>query len=144
MRASQARWIRPGQTSPPTAVLVHGVMGNRRNLQSFAKQLLQRHPGWQILTIDLRCHGESTELHSRPRGPHTVDAAARDILQLVSHLKLFPTILIGHSFGGKVVMSMVQQFGRSTLPRPVQVSVKVKDKTTYKYLHIPVQLSSNS
>jgi len=29
-------------------------------------------------------------------------------------------MLIGHSFGGKVVMSMAHQFGQ-TLPRPVQV-----------------------
>lgn len=82
---------------------------------------LQKHPSWQILTVDLRCHGESTEVGSPPEGPHTVTTAARDILQLVSNLKLYPVVLIGHSFGGKVVMSMVQQFGRSTLPRPVQV-----------------------
>ena len=29
-------------------------------------------------------------------------------------------MLMGHSFGGKVVMSMVQQSGR-VMPRPVQV-----------------------
>jgi len=52
-----------------------------------------------------------------------VDSAAGDVLQLLGRLKLFPELLIGHSFGGKVVMSMADQFGRrgSRLPRPVKV-----------------------
>jgi pimeloyl-ACP methyl ester carboxylesterase len=49
-----------------------------------------------------------------------VDSAAGDVLRLLAELKLFPRVLVGHSFGGKVVMSMLQQFGRR-LPRPVQV-----------------------
>jgi len=52
-----------------------------------------------------------------------VDTAAGDVLRLLGRLKLFPEQLIGHSFGGKVVMSMAEQFGRrgSRLPRPVKV-----------------------
>lgn len=49
-----------------------------------------------------------------------VESAAQDILIALQRLKLFPRVLIGHSFGGKVVMSMVQQFGQR-LPYPVQV-----------------------
>jgi pimeloyl-ACP methyl ester carboxylesterase len=57
-------------------------------------------------------------------GPHSVESAARDILGLLSELKLFPKMLVGHSFGGKVVMSMVQQFGfAGRLPTPVDVWV---------------------
>lgn len=36
--------------------------------------------------------------------------------------KIFPHMLVGHSFGGKVIMSMAQQFG-TQLPRPVQVRI---------------------
>ncbi len=52
-----------------------------------------------------------------------VESAAADVLDLLRHLKLFPEVLIGHSFGGKVVMSMADQFGRigPRLPRAVQV-----------------------
>ena len=49
-----------------------------------------------------------------------VQAAAADILVALQQLRLFPRVLIGHSFGGKVVMGMVQQFGQK-LPYPVQV-----------------------
>lgn len=54
-------------------------------------------------------------------------SAAADVLALLQHLKLFPEVLIGHSFGGKVVMSMADQFGRkfggAALPRNVHVWV---------------------
>lgn len=109
---------------PPTAVLIHGILGSRRNMQSFAKRLVEGYPSWQVLLVDLRCHGQSAnQFHGH--GPHTVDSAAGDVLQLLASLKLFPEMLIGHSFGGKVAMSMAHQFGSSTksLPRPVQVWV---------------------
>ena len=122
----QAFWDGPGasgaSTAPPTAVLVHGILGHRGNLRSFADLLVQRNPSWQVLLVDLRCHGESAALPGRPEAPHSVASAATDILALLRQLKLFPRVLIGHSFGGKVVMSMVAQFP-ARLPRPVQVWV---------------------
>jgi hypothetical protein len=36
-----------------------------------------------------------------PLGPHSVAAAARDVLGLLRRLRLYPNMLIGHSFGGK-------------------------------------------
>ena len=83
---------------------------------------MQGFPSWQVLLVDIRCHGESANLPIPP-GPHGVESSAQDILKLLSQLKLFPEVLIGHSFGGKVVMSMGEQFGASgkRLPRPVQV-----------------------
>ena len=81
--------------------------------------------------MDIRCHGGSAALPTPP-GPHNVASSAQDILKLLSQLKLFPEVLIGHSFGGKVVLSMGEQFGASghRLPRPVQVS----------HMHTPTQM----
>ena len=81
--------------------------------------------------MDVRCHGESASLPTPP-GPHGVESSAQDILKLLSQLKLFPEVLIGHSFGGKVVMSMGEQFGASgkRLPRPVQVKCCRPSSTT--------------
>lgn len=85
---------------------------------------LQGFPTWQVMLVDLRCHGDSAVAAGQPYtpGPHTVESAAQDILGLLRQLKMFPNMLVGHSFGGKVVMSMAQQFG-ARLPRPVQVWV---------------------
>lgn len=120
------RWSEVGKWGkpPPTAVLVHGILGSRKNMLSFAHRIVEGFPAWQVILVDLRCHGESACLTS-PTGGHSVQTAASDVLKLLHQLKLFPEVLIGHSFGGKVVMSMAHQFGSITtrLPRPVQVWV---------------------
>ncbi|CAA7396536.1 unnamed protein product [Spirodela intermedia] len=105
---------------PPTAVLLHGILGCRKNWGSFARRLGQEFPMWQFLLVDLRCHGESTMLMKH--GPHTVASAALDVLKLVRQLRVTPRVLIGHSFGGKVALSMVEQAAKP-LARPVRVWV---------------------
>lgn len=123
IQGALARWceVRDRATpEPPTAVLLHGILGGRRNWVSFAKRLAQEFPTWQFLLVDLRCHGESASL--RKRGPHSVMSAARDVLQLMGQLRLTPRVLIGHSFGGKVAMSMVDQAAKP-LARPIRVWV---------------------
>ena len=125
VQGALVRWSveKPDGPHPPTCVLVHGILGSRRNLQSLAKRLAEKFPSWQFLLVDLRNHGESnTALEKKPEGANTVQNAARDVLGVLNHLKIYPYTLIGHSFGGKVAMSMVHQFGRA-LPRPVQVWV---------------------
>lgn len=106
--------------APPTVVLVHGILGSKRNMKSFARRLMEGFPSWQAILVDLRCHGESAG--SQKYGQNSVESSAQDVLSLLSQLKVFPRVLIGHSFGGKVVMSMAQQFGQR-LPRPVQAWV---------------------
>lgn len=105
---------------PPTAVLVHGILGSRKNWGTFARRLAQAFPTWQFLSVDLRCHGDSASISKR--GPHTVAAAALDVLKLVAQLRITPRVLVGHSFGGKVVLSMVEQAAKP-LARPVRVWV---------------------
>ncbi|KAK2425839.1 protein ABHD11 [Trifolium repens] len=102
---------------PPTAVFLHGILGCRKNWGTFAKRLAREFPMWQFLLVDLRCHGDSASM--KKRGPHTVASAALDILKLVRDLRITPRVLVGHSFGGKVVLSMVDQAAKP-LARPVK------------------------
>ncbi|XP_059631001.1 abhydrolase domain-containing protein C22H12.03 isoform X2 [Cornus florida] len=105
---------------PPTAVLLHGILGSRKNWGTFARRLAKEFPTWQFLLVDLRCHGDSASL--KKRGPHTVATTAFDVLKLFGQLKLTPRVIIGHSFGGKVALSMVEQASKP-LARPVRVWV---------------------
>ncbi|XP_038886786.1 protein ABHD11 [Benincasa hispida] len=105
---------------PPTAVFLHGILGSRKNWGTFARRLAKEFPAWQFLLVDLRCHGDSTL--TTKTSPHTVSATALDVLKLVRQLKITPRVLVGHSFGGKVVLSMVQQAAKP-LARPVRVWV---------------------
>lgn len=129
VQGNLVRFSSPESTAsrpPPTIVLVHGIMGSRRNMQSFAKTLVKGFPQWQVLLVDLRCHGDSADISPYfANQDHSVESAANDVLKLLQSLKMFPEVLIGHSFGGKVVMSMAHQFGSGTkrLPKPVRVWV---------------------
>ncbi|KAK7253101.1 hypothetical protein RIF29_37538 [Crotalaria pallida] len=103
---------------PPTAVFLHGILGCRKNWGTFARRMAQEFPMWQFLLVDLRCHGDSASI--KKRGPHTVQSAALDVLKLVRELRMTPRVLVGHSFGGKVALSMVDQAAKP-LARPVKV-----------------------
>ncbi|CAL0311381.1 unnamed protein product [Lupinus luteus] len=104
--------------APPTAVFLHGILGCRKNWGTFARRLAQGFPTWQFLLVDMRCHGDSASI--KKRGPHTVQSAALDVLKLVRELRITPRVLVGHSFGGKVALSMVDQAAKP-LARPVKV-----------------------
>lgn len=56
----------------------------------------------QVMLVDLRCHGESAALSASLPQPHSVTSAAEDVTRLLASLRMFPELLIGHSFGGKV------------------------------------------
>ncbi|EPS61041.1 hypothetical protein M569_13759, partial [Genlisea aurea] len=105
---------------PPTAVFLHGILGCRKNWGSFVRRLAREFPKWQFIVVDLRCHGDSSSLQKI--GPHTVASAALDVLKLLGRLRLTPRVVVGHSFGGKVAISMVDQVAKP-LARPVRVWV---------------------
>ena len=54
---------------------------------------MQALPAWQVITVDLRCHGDSSSL-TRNQRPHTIAAAAEDVLSLLSRLKVFPQVCL--------------------------------------------------
>ncbi|KAL6184439.1 hypothetical protein ACLB2K_045840 [Fragaria x ananassa] len=105
---------------PPTAVFLHGILGSRKNWGTFTRRLAQEFPTWQFLLVDLRCHGDSASI--KKTGPNTVSSTALDVLKLVRQLRITPRVLVGHSFGGKVALSMVEQAAKP-LARPVRVWV---------------------
>ena len=95
----------PGAAPTRTAVLGHGILGNRQNWRSFARALVQRRPELRVITVDHRHHGDS--VGAPP--PDTVAACAADLERLCAHLGLRADVLIGHSFGGKVVLEAARQ-----------------------------------
>jgi pimeloyl-ACP methyl ester carboxylesterase len=88
-----------------TAVFLHGIYGRGRNWAAIARGLAARRPEWASALVDLRLHGAS------PPGdpPHTVAACAADVRDLIARAG-WPApagIVVGHSFGGKVALSVV-------------------------------------
>lgn len=90
-------------SSSPTAwiVFLHGILGTGANFRSFARKLVSAHPAWGAVLVDLRMHGASKKLAP----PHTVAAAAADLVALESKVPGPIRGVLGHSFGGKVALA---------------------------------------
>jgi 3-oxoadipate enol-lactonase len=91
------------QGSGPPVVLVHGFPLNRT---IWTPQLRELSRDLQVVTFDLRGHGES---EATP-GVYTMEGLARDVKALVDHLGLDRIILGGLSMGGYVAFAFLRQF----------------------------------
>ena len=95
-----------------TALVMHGMLGNKANLRSFSRNLVRDSPGWRFVLIDQRGHGDSALLPGDDRG-NTVRSAAEDVLETLESVGTGPSgeseggpleLILGHSFGGKVAV----------------------------------------
>lgn len=91
--------------------VLHGILGSGTNLRSLAKRLAAVAPDWGFILPDLREHGLSQDAPP----PHTLAAAADDLLRLAAHLGLPIAGVLGHSFGGKVALAYLDR-DRSAYP----------------------------
>lgn len=93
--ATPARWM----------FALHGILGSGTNLRSFAKRVAAAFPEWGFILPDLRMHG----LSQGAPPPHTLAAAADDLVRLSEHLGLPIAGVLGHSFGGKVALAYLDR-----------------------------------
>ena len=84
---------------------MHGILGSLKNWKTPSRKVIARHPHYQALLVDHRGHGASEP--GAP--PHTLEACAADVHELLRSLNLKPDILCGHSFGGKIALAYVKE-----------------------------------
>jgi pimeloyl-ACP methyl ester carboxylesterase len=90
-------------------LFLHGLLGRGGNWRSFARRWVETHPSWGAVLADLRLHGESRTGFAPP---HTVAAAAADVLGLIQSLPGPVQAAVGHSLGGKVVLAAQRRSGQ--------------------------------
>jgi esterase len=81
-------------------IILHGLFGSGDNWQSIAKALSNR---FQVYLIDLRNHGKS--FHSDDMN---FELMAEDVVELLTSLHLENVVLIGHSLGGKIAITLAR------------------------------------
>jgi pimeloyl-ACP methyl ester carboxylesterase len=89
---------RSGDASAPILVLLHGVTASQRTWWRIAPILAGA--GWQVLAIDLRCHGGSP-CDGPIRGADTAD----DVAETLGELEV--DVLWGHSLGARTAMQLL-------------------------------------
>ena len=98
-------------------VILHGLFGSSDNWQSQAKKLADF---YTVYLVDLRNHG-----HSFWSPAHTYALMAEDVHRLFEELNLKKIILLGHSMGAKVAMTLAQQHP-SLLDKLILVDMGIK------------------
>lgn len=88
--------------APRVGWFLHGILGRGRNWRTLARRLATAHPDHRLLLVDLRGHGESG---ASP--PNDLAACAAD-LEALAVAEGAPSVVVGHSFGGKVAMSYLR------------------------------------
>ncbi len=108
---SHALVLAPSSTPTQLVLFLHGILGRGNNWRGFARSLVQAKPAWGAVLVDLRAHGESLDLPP----PDGLDAAADDIARLVDTLALPVRAVLGHSFGGKVAVALLEKIALQRL-----------------------------
>ncbi len=83
-------------------LLIHGLFGSLENLNMVAKPLSAF---YTVTSIDVRNHGNSFH-----KNEMSYQNLALDIIDLLDHLAITKTNILGHSMGGKIAMQVAQQF----------------------------------
>ena len=84
-----------GPDEAPRVVCLHGVRGHGRVFRGLAERL----DSFRVVAPDLRGHG-----HSSWEPPWTLEHHVEDVLELLGAEP--PFALVGHSFGGRLVMEL--------------------------------------
>ncbi|MCE8001997.1 alpha/beta fold hydrolase [Billgrantia ethanolica] len=81
-------------------IVVHGLLGSADNWRSHVKQWQEQR---RVVAVDLRNHGRSPHAEGMSYGE-----MAEDLLALMDRLGIDRAHLLGHSMGGKVVISVAR------------------------------------
>lgn len=95
--------VRAESGTPTRSFLfLHGILGSGTNLRSLARAMCRAVPAWQGVIVDLRGHGRS----EIGQPPYTLEACADDVASLARSIEPAVEGVLGHSFGGKVAMTL--------------------------------------
>ncbi len=90
-----------GENKTPLLIL-HGLYGASDNWVSIAKKLSVH---FTVYVLDQRNHGKSP--HS---SRHNYEALSNDLYEFLSEAKIEKAILLGHSMGGKAIMTFANKY----------------------------------
>ncbi|CAH0595412.1 unnamed protein product [Chrysodeixis includens] len=90
----------PSPTSGTPILVLHGLLGSKRNWNNVCNQLTAS-MNTSVIAVDARNHGDSPHDSS-----HTYLELASDVSKLITSLSLNSAVLIGHSMGGRTGMAL--------------------------------------
>ncbi|MGB3671783.1 MAG: 2-succinyl-6-hydroxy-2,4-cyclohexadiene-1-carboxylate synthase [Phormidesmis sp.] len=96
-------YITAGEPTKPPLMLLHGFLGSH---QDFVPLLPKLSPHFYCIVPDLPGHGQT----ATAPGSYTFPLAASVLLQLLGHLNIRQTNLLGYSMGGRLALYLTCKF----------------------------------
>ncbi|MDL2143910.1 alpha/beta hydrolase [Flavobacterium tructae] len=87
-------------------VFLHGFLENKKMWKDYVDFFSEK---YRVITIDLLGHGESDSLGY----VHTMEDNANAVQEVLNHLKIEKTIIVGHSMGGYVGLAFAELFPKN-------------------------------
>ena len=113
----------PRENKKPTLIYLHGLGGNWSEWEDCLK--FAKKEGFGSLAVDMRGHGLSSVPEEYDY--YKLENFAKDVRNIVKKEKIKNYVLVGHSFGGSVMVVYCTLF-KNLLPKAL-----VFVETTYKY-----------
>lgn len=95
----ETNYFSMGEESEETVVMLHGWASN---IELFRPSALPVSAKYRVLACDMPGHGKTPE----PPAPWTVDDYADFVVHFLAHFGVKKAILLGHSFGGRVIIKL--------------------------------------
>lgn len=119
-------YIEQGKDSNTTILLLHGWGAN---IEAFRPVIDNLANNFKVYAIDFPGFGLSEE----PPKDYAVEDYSKLVLEFINQLKLENVVLVGHSFGGRVIIKLVGKLGYKPKKIILVDSAGIKPKRTLKY-----------
>ncbi|WP_163832830.1 alpha/beta fold hydrolase [Spartinivicinus ruber] len=96
------------QGSGEPVLLIHGLGSS---CQDWSHQVQALQQVYQVITVDLRGHGQS----DKPAGPYSIKMLAEDVSRLMQQLNITQYHLVGISMGGMIGFQLVTDYPHQVL-----------------------------
>ena len=100
-----------------TIAFLHGILGRGSNLRTIARRFVEARPQWTAWLVDMRGHGRSPKGTPSP----SLEAAARDVVNMSARATSPFHAIVGHSFGGKVALEAARIGAMASLEHVVVI-----------------------
>ena len=108
-------WLSRADNAKNTLIMLHGVASNHTRWSEFAEHT-SLNKNWNLLSLDLRGHGDSMY-----RGVINRRIWIKDLKAIIEHEQLSPVVLLGHSLGAEIAMDYV-----NTCPHDIQSLIMIE------------------